>query len=184
MNRGIAGCVLALSVTGGLAYCALALGWVSWQSSFPYCEIHWPGTVIVLEAETNDTEPEGEQTEDDAFIVESDVPEVSEGIDISELGPVEDPFAAPANLEVVPLETGTMAISDLNAPSGMPLSGREAGMKEALLRKHGGREPSQNLQPVPGKLKKKSSSVQSPHGILDAPQPGNSPQQETDSAGD
>ncbi|MEK6236681.1 MAG: hypothetical protein N2C14_18390, partial [Planctomycetales bacterium] len=103
--------------------------------------IYYPkDDTVVLTSEISDTEEEGEQLEDDSFMVESDVPEVSEDVAISELPPVEDPFAAPANLEVVPLETGTMAISRCYDAStiGMALNGRQAGMKSALLGKYGG----------------------------------------------
>lgn len=49
----------------------------------------------------------------------------------------EDPFAAPAKVDLV--MDGTTASTDIQAPSiGMALTGREKGMKEALLGKYGG----------------------------------------------
>jgi hypothetical protein len=52
---------------------------------------------------------------------------------------VDDPLAAPPEMQLDPLVTGTTATSDIAAPSiGMALSGREVGAKKALLAAYGG----------------------------------------------
>ena len=53
-----------------------------------------------------------------------------------ELTPVEYPFAAPP--EVTLAENSTSVTSDIAAPIGMALNGRQAGSKASLLRKYGG----------------------------------------------
>lgn len=58
-------------------------------------------------------------------------------LSISDLPEVNDPFAAPAELEIQP--EGVVSTSDLEAPSiGLALRGREEGAKKALLGRYGG----------------------------------------------
>jgi hypothetical protein len=84
-------------------------------------------------------EEEGEQLEDDTF--DALVPEPvdpEDAVFAEDLIPVEDPLAAPLNVEQMVLDP-TSATSDIVAPTvGMALSGREAGMKKALLAAYGG----------------------------------------------
>ncbi|MEK6234436.1 MAG: hypothetical protein N2C14_06970 [Planctomycetales bacterium] len=123
----------------------------------------------------------GGQPISEELIVE--VVEIIEEVEIVEVDPVEDPFAAPMNLEVVPLAIGCKAAREIKAlVVGKPLQGRRVSAKAALISKHGCRVPSRPIHIVSGELKKKSLAVKSPpvkspHGILDAPKLGNSPQQ-------
>jgi hypothetical protein len=80
----------------------------------------------------------GEQLEDDLLqMAQLETVDITEPVLSEDLNPVDDPFAAPPNIDLV-LDAVT-ASSDIVAPSvGMALSGREKGMKKALLGAYGG----------------------------------------------
>jgi hypothetical protein len=80
----------------------------------------------------------GEQLLDDVLeMPQMDAPEITEPMFAKDLLQVEDPFAAPPQLDVT--LDATQAISDIAAPSiGMALTGREKGAKAALLAAYGG----------------------------------------------
>ena len=92
---------------------------------------------ISLEAETY-AESLGDQLMFDSPLAGN----APEGLDEPVLTPdnlpeVEDPFAAPSEMEV--LLNGTTATSDLHAPEiGLALRGRSVGMKKSLLGRYGG----------------------------------------------
>lgn len=133
---------------------------------------------IVLDGDW--AEVEGEQLEDDSFTVETDQPESLEDVVLTEMKPVEDPFAAPAKLEVTPLETGTMAISDINAPAiGMALNGRQEGMKQALLRKYGGSPGSEKAVMMALEWLARQQDKNRGSWSLKGPYPGGSSQENT-----
>ncbi len=82
----------------------------------------------------------GEQLEEDVLetplSMELDIPDPTLAIDSN---PVDDPFAAPPQVEMVDILNATTATSDISAPSiGLALSGREKGAKSALLAAYGG----------------------------------------------
>jgi len=92
-----------------------------------------------VELEVVYAEELGEQLEDDLLEsvefedIEVDVPELS-----MDMNPVEDPLAAPPIVEITTID-GVHATDNIQAPSiGMALTGREAGMKKALLGAYGG----------------------------------------------
>jgi len=65
------------------------------------------------------------------------IPELEEPVLSEDDMPVEDPLAAPP--DIVAVEVATNQSSEIAAPSiGLALSGREAGMKKALLATYGG----------------------------------------------
>lgn len=82
----------------------------------------------------------GEQLLDSSVLTSS--PDPIDTLDTEwsqEMKVVEDPLAAPPELQIDPLIAGTTATSDIAAPSiGMALSGREKGAKKALLAAYGG----------------------------------------------
>ncbi|MGE3409266.1 MAG: squalene--hopene cyclase [Pirellulales bacterium] len=78
----------------------------------------------------------GEELADNSFDFESEMPQDNE-IALTDLKPVENPFAAPPQLTTT--FDGNVATSDITAPvAGMALQGREVGMKDALLKAFGG----------------------------------------------
>jgi hypothetical protein len=79
----------------------------------------------------------GDQIEDDTFQSLEDMPDIVKPIISEDEVMVEDPFAAPP---VIPeILKPFYATSDIVAPSiGMALTGREKGMKKALLAAYGG----------------------------------------------
>jgi len=82
----------------------------------------------------------GEQLEDDSVALTTETPmDVEEQIITpKDLPPVDDPFAAPTELEINFFD-GATASSQIDAPViGLALTGREPGMKEALLAAYGG----------------------------------------------
>jgi hypothetical protein len=79
----------------------------------------------------------GDQIEDDIFQSPEDMPDIVEPVLSEDEMMTEDPFAAPPVIEDIlkPIN----ATSDIVAPSiGMALTGREKGMKKALLAAYGG----------------------------------------------
>jgi hypothetical protein len=80
----------------------------------------------------------GDQLEDDTLqSPASDALEIVEPAYAIDQDPVDDPLAAPP--ETIPDSTGLLASESMNAPSiGVALTGREKGMKKALLAKYGG----------------------------------------------
>lgn len=82
----------------------------------------------------------GDQLEDSTVLTGS--PDNVETLDKTfseDMKLVDDPLAAPPELQIDPLLTGNAASSDISAPSiGMALSGREKGAKNALLAAYGG----------------------------------------------
>jgi len=91
-----------------------------------------------IELETVWAEKLGDQIEFDSFLAGNDPENVDEPVITPEdLPPVENPFAAPADVDVV--FDGVTATSKLDAPNiGLALMGREEGMKRALLAAYGG----------------------------------------------
>lgn len=98
------------------------------------------GNQISLEAITEDIYAEelGDQTEFDSPLGVEDVDELEEPIlALSDLPEVDDPFAAPPELD--PYPDGMTSTSDIHANQiGLALDGREEGSKRALLGKYGG----------------------------------------------
>lgn len=84
-------------------------------------------------------ETEGEQLLDDVLQMPTlETPEINDAALVENLPPVEDPFAAPPQLDISMLDANS-AVSDIAAPSiGMALTGREKGAKTALLAAYGG----------------------------------------------
>ncbi|MBT4694251.1 MAG: terpene cyclase/mutase family protein [Planctomycetaceae bacterium] len=86
----------------------------------------------------------GEQL--DAAVLESAaelVPDIAEPVLSEDLMPVDDPLAAPP--DITPVDITTTQSSNIDAPSiGMALSGREKGMKKALLAAYGGTETTES----------------------------------------
>jgi len=79
----------------------------------------------------------GRQVEVDSPLAIHETDEMISELAISELPEVEDPFAAPPELELV--DEGNMITSDIQAKiPGYALSGREEGSKRGLLGKYGG----------------------------------------------
>jgi hypothetical protein len=82
----------------------------------------------------------GEQLLDSSVLTSS--PEPIETLDTNwaqDTKIVSDPLAAPPEMQLDPLVTGTTITSDVAAPTiGMALSGREKGAKKALLAAYGG----------------------------------------------
>jgi len=93
-----------------------------------------PLSIEVVYAEKN-----GEQTEDEIFQSPTEEMPVLEDPVLSEDEvEVEDPLAAPPEVEPIEFQA-TNQTSDIQAPSiGMALDGREKGMKKALLAAYGG----------------------------------------------
>ncbi len=85
----------------------------------------------------------GDQLEFDSPLGMDDVVEVEEPIlSLSDLPEVDDPFAAPLELELYP--DGSTASSDIHANQiGMALDGREEGSKRALLGRYGGNKTTE-----------------------------------------
>ncbi|MFT5524559.1 MAG: hypothetical protein ACI9HK_002514, partial [Pirellulaceae bacterium] len=85
-------------------------------------------------------EEEGEQLEDDTFeaLIPDPITDPEEAVFAEDLIPVEDPLAAPLDIQELVFDP-TSSASDIPAPTvGLALSGREAGMKKALLSAYGG----------------------------------------------
>jgi len=79
----------------------------------------------------------GNQLEFDSPMGKLDTNQVEEPITPQNMKLVDDPFAAPAALDINPL--GSLATSNLTAPAiGQALKGRNTGTKQALLGKFGG----------------------------------------------
>ncbi len=88
-------------------------------------------------------ETKGDQLEFDSFLAGNDPDKVEEPIITPEnLPQVDNPFAAPPKVEIVP--RGLSSVSDV-APVqvGLALQGREEGMKRALLGAYGGDETTE-----------------------------------------
>jgi len=123
---------------------------------------------------------EGEQLEDDSFVVKTEDPAEMTELVLNETKPVDDPFAAPVNLDVQPIETGTMAISNISAPSiGMALDGRNEGMKKALLGKYGGTPGSEKAVKLALDWLKKQQDIHTGSWSLRGPYPNGSDQENT-----
>ncbi|MEZ6109550.1 MAG: prenyltransferase/squalene oxidase repeat-containing protein [Pirellulaceae bacterium] len=84
-------------------------------------------------------ETEGEQLIDDTLEMASlETMDITDPVLSEDFTPVEDPFAAPPEIAELVLDA-TSASSDIAAPSiGLALTGREPGMKKALLGAYGG----------------------------------------------
>ena len=82
----------------------------------------------------------GEQLEDDQLqTVQFDAIETETPVLAEELLPVDDPLAAPPELEMALLPANLATSDSVEIPTiGLALSGREAGRKEALLAAYGG----------------------------------------------
>ena len=80
----------------------------------------------------------GEQLEFDSPLAGNDEEMVEEPVITPDnLPEVDDPFAAPTEMEIT--LNGTTALSDIEAPQiGLALSGRQVGMKKSLLAAYGG----------------------------------------------
>ncbi|NLX98504.1 MAG: terpene cyclase/mutase family protein [Rhodopirellula sp.] len=80
----------------------------------------------------------GDQLEFDSFLAGNDDEKVEEPVLTPDNLPlVDNPYAAPPKVEIVP--RGTSSASDVAPPQvGLALQGREAGMKRALLAAYGG----------------------------------------------
>ncbi len=103
-----------------------------------------PGDSIELVVEPDIYAEElGDQTEFDSPLGIDDIEEIQEPeLAISELPPVEDPFATPPDVE--PYPDGTFSTSDLDSRViGLALKGREEGSKRSLLGKYGGNKTTQ-----------------------------------------
>lgn len=84
----------------------------------------------------------GDEFEDDPFDLQSDTTFDEVVFTPSDLTPVDDPFAAPPELQVTVF--GATATSQISAPTiGLALSGRDAGSKAALLAAYGGTAQSE-----------------------------------------
>ena len=92
-----------------------------------------------IELETVWAEKLGEQLEFDSFLAGTAEDMVEEPVYTPlDLPQVEDPFAAPPELQAL-VPDGTTSISDIDSTQiGMALKGREEGMKRALLGAYGG----------------------------------------------
>ena len=92
-----------------------------------------------LQIEVIYTEKSGEQVDDEIFQSPTEEMPVLEDPVLSEdLEEVDDPLAAPPEVEPIEFQA-TNQTSDIKAPSiGMALDGREKGMKKALLAAYGG----------------------------------------------
>jgi len=86
----------------------------------------------------------GEQLDDAVLQSPVDqVPDIVEPVLSEDDLAVEDPLAAPP--DIVPVDISANQSSEIEAPSiGMALSGREKGMKKALLATYGGTETTEN----------------------------------------
>jgi hypothetical protein len=92
--------------------------------------------LLSLELLRPESEVEGQQIEDHTIAVDQGQ-ETTDLITPQNLIEVEDPFAAPPQLEIQP--EGLSAVSQIEAPEiGLALAGRDEGMREALLGKYGG----------------------------------------------
>lgn len=93
-----------------------------------------------IEVEVVWAERIGEQTLDSTVLESS--PDPIDTLDTNwskDMQIVDDPLAAPPEMALDPLVTGTTLTTDIAAPSiGMALSGREKGAKQALLAAYGG----------------------------------------------
>ena len=90
-----------------------------------------------IDLETVWAEKLGDQLELDTFLAGNDPEDIEAPvITLEDLPPVDDPFAAPADVDVV-LDNLT-ASSKVEASVGIALMGREEGMKQALLDAYGG----------------------------------------------
>ncbi|MCX7424484.1 MAG: terpene cyclase/mutase family protein [Planctomycetia bacterium] len=98
---------------------------------------------VHLEASTY-AEELGDQLIFDSPLAGNDPDKVEEPlVTPDKLPEVDDPFAAPAKMEV--LLEGSMATSDLQAPQiGLALRGRSEGMKKSLLGRFGGTETTES----------------------------------------
>lgn len=95
-----------------------------------------PKNRISLDAEIL-AEKIGEQLEFDTPLAGTDPQKLDEPIITPEdLAMVDNPFAAPAKVDIIP--DGITATSDIKANIGFALTGREAGSKKALLGAYGG----------------------------------------------
>ena len=92
-----------------------------------------------LQIEVVYAEKIGEQTEDEIFQSPTEeIPVLEEAVLSEDELEVDDPLAAPPEVEPIEFQA-TNQTSDLKAPSiGMALDGREKGMKKALLAAYGG----------------------------------------------
>jgi hypothetical protein len=83
-------------------------------------------------------EEDDEELDGDQMMISNANPEAVEEIITPQFLPqVDDPFAAPPNLEITP--DGTSATSDIRAPViGLALNGREEGSRKMLLGAYGG----------------------------------------------
>lgn len=86
---------------------------------------------------------EGDQLADDLMNFEADAPTDEMILTPQNVNPVDDPFAAPPSVDVSLL--GEAASSEIVAPQiGLALSGREEGMKRALMSAYGGNAASES----------------------------------------
>ena len=92
-----------------------------------------------VELEVIYAEDIGEQLEDDFLeSIEFDDLQVEDPVLSMDMSPVDDPLAAPPMIDITAVDGVTMT-SDISAPSiGVALTGREPGMKKALLGAYGG----------------------------------------------
>lgn len=92
----------------------------------------------VVELQVVSSEVEGEQLDDEPMMIADANPDATQEIlTPQDLPPVDDPFAAPAELELTP--DGANASSEIQAPViGMALDGRQEGSRQALLGAYGG----------------------------------------------
>jgi len=98
---------------------------------------------VEMEEEDIWAEKLGEQVELDALGVEDAEVITEPELAFTELPEVDDPFAAPPELEL--FKTGDMATSDIEARiPGMALKGREEGAKQALGERYGGNKETRD----------------------------------------
>ncbi len=92
-----------------------------------------------IEMEVVYAEELGEQLQDDQLqMSQLESLDIVEPVFAEDMNPVDDPLAAPPDIPEVTFDAVTSS-SDIAAPSiGMALSGREKGMKKALLAAYGG----------------------------------------------
>ena len=92
----------------------------------------------VLEVLPTYAEELGEQLEDDQLQTLQLDPALTDPVLSEDTLPVEDPFAAPPEITEIVFDA-TSSTSDIAAPNiGLALTGREKGMKKALLGAYGG----------------------------------------------
>ncbi len=91
----------------------------------------------VMRLDATFAEELGDQLDEDSVRFALDEEHLEQAITPDDLPVVEEPLVAPAELQLDPL--GITATSELEAPQiGMALTGREEGMKKALLAAYGG----------------------------------------------